>query len=114
MDCGQDIVLVMTGKLSGGAGPSGVDGLVIGKWFLDYRRASQVLHEELAEWINLLANESPPWAMHRVIMACRLTALNTQPSVCHLGINKVWRRAIAKCVLMAAGDDTKAACGSSQ
>ena len=69
VDCGQDIVMVMAGKLSGGAGPSSVDGLALGKWLLDYGRASQALREEMAEWVNLLANESPPWAMYRAIMA---------------------------------------------
>jgi hypothetical protein len=49
VDCGHDIVMLMAGKLSGGAGPSSVDGLALGKWLLDYRRSSRLLCKKLSE-----------------------------------------------------------------
>ena len=114
VDCGQDIVMVMAGNLSGDAGPSSVDKLALIKWLLDYGRESQALRKEMAEWVNLLANKSPTCAMYRTIMACRLAALDKQPGMRPLDIGKVWRSTIVKCALMAAVKDTKAACNSLQ
>ena len=45
-------------------------------------------------------------------MACRLVALDKQPGVRPLGIGEVWRRGLAKCILVICGEDAKSACGS--
>ena len=46
--CDQEIVQGVAGKLRGGAGPSPVDRLTLGKWLLNYGTASQALREEMA------------------------------------------------------------------
>ena len=108
------VVAEVAGKLRGGAGPGSVDALCLSRWLLKYGKASQELREELAAWTEWLANESPPWAAYRAVMGCRLVALDKCPGVRPLGIGEVWRRAIAKCVLVACGEDAKASCGSTQ
>ena len=45
-------------------------------------------------------------------MACRLVALDKQPGVRPLGIGEVWRRGLAKCILVCCGEDATAACRS--
>ena len=104
----------MAAKLSGGAGPSGVEAVQLKHWLLHFGRASAELREEMAEWVNWLANTAPPWAAYRATMARRLVALDKQPGVRPLGIGEVWERLWAKCVLGEAGQQGKLACGSSQ
>ena len=47
-------------------------------------------------------------------MACRLVAFNKRPGVLPVGIGKTLRRALAKLVMRAAGDQVKTACGDLQ
>ena len=61
-----------------------------------------------------MANSSPPWAAYRALMACRLFALNKRPGVCSVGIGETLRRALAKLIMRAAGDQAKTACGNLQ
>ena len=56
MDVSQSIVEKVASKLHGGTGPRSVDALAFKKWLTIYRRASQVLREEIAEWAAWLAN----------------------------------------------------------
>jgi hypothetical protein len=43
-------------RLSGAAGPSGVDAVDMQNWLLRYSKESIVLWEALAEWASWLAN----------------------------------------------------------
>ncbi|KAL7523721.1 hypothetical protein ACHAWF_002319 [Thalassiosira exigua] len=104
LDCTQETVKEVAGKLQGGAGPSSVDAIAGKDWLLHHGRASQELREELAAWADWLGNEMPPWAAFRALMGCRLAALDKNPD----------RRCVAKCVLKECGEDAKAACGSTQ
>ena len=79
---------------------------------LKFGKNSQILREEMAAWVEWLGNDSPPWAAYRALMTCRLVALDKQPGVRPLGISEVWRRGLAKCILVICGEDAKAACGS--
>ena len=44
----------------------------------------------MAKWANWLANETPPWAAYRTMMASRLVALNKEPGVRPVGIGKTY------------------------
>ena len=115
VDCDQEIVQGVTGKLRGGAGPSPVDGLTLGKWLLNYGTASQALREEMALWTEIFCNEALPWAMVRALLAARMVPLAKKPAgVRPVAIGEAWRRCISKCALTAGGADAKAACGSDQ
>ena len=47
-------------------------------------------------------------------MLCHLVALDKSPGVSPVGIRETIRRAIAKLIMSAAGDQAKTACGSLQ
>ena len=57
-----------------------------------------------------MAKSSPPWAAYRALMACRLVTLDKRPGVRPVGIRDTLRRALAKLVMRAAGDQEKTAC----
>jgi hypothetical protein len=97
-------------RLSGAAGPSGVDATDLSNWLLRFGKESAALREELASWANWLSNASPPWAAYRALMACRLVALDKQPGVRPVGIGESYRRLIAKCVIAHVGHQATAAC----
>ena len=70
------------------------------------------LREVKAVWKDWLANESPPWASYRNIMAVRMVALDKFPRVMPVGIGEVCRRLIVKLVLQDKGVQAKEAYGS--
>lgn len=74
--------------LSGAAGPSGIDAIDLRNWLLRFGRESQLLRETLAKLGRWLANDDPPWAAYRALMACRLIALDKRPGVCPIGIGE--------------------------
>jgi hypothetical protein len=99
-------------KLSGAAGPSGVDAVDLRNWLLRFGAESEALREELAQLTNILSNENPSWASYRALMACRLVALDKQPGVRPVGIGEIYRRLMAKCVLAATGHRATDVCGN--
>ena len=101
-------------KMSGGAGPGGVDSIALQSWLLRFGKESAKLREAIASFTRWMANESPPWAAYRAFMANRLIALDKCPGVRPVGVGEVWRRLFAKCVIKVAGGQAKDACGTSQ
>jgi hypothetical protein len=86
IDVTQDMIEKVVTRLSGAAGPSGVDAVDLQNWLLRYGKESKALREELAAWRSGLANESPLWAADRVMMACPLVALDKQLGVRPVGV----------------------------
>ena len=78
--CDQEIVQIVAGKLQGGAGPSPVDGLTLGKWLLNYGTASQALREEMALWTEIFCNETLPWAMVQALLTAHMVPLAKNPA----------------------------------
>mmetsp|Transcript_13843 Transcript_13843/g.30962 ORF Transcript_13843/g.30962 Transcript_13843/m.30962 type:complete len:156 (-) Transcript_13843:258-725(-) len=108
----SDIVEEVASKLSGAAGPGGTDSEELKTWLLRYGPESLALRTKMAEFANWLANKHPPWAAYRALMACRLVALDKQPGVRPLGISKIYRQLMAKCLLAVSGHHTTQACGN--
>jgi hypothetical protein len=106
---GASIEKVAT-RLSGAAGPSGVDAVDLQNWLLRYGKESSALWEELAEWASWLANQHPPWAAYRARMACRLVARDKEPGVRPVGIGEIFRRLFAKAILLLVGREATSAC----
>ena len=61
-----------------------------------------------------MANSSPLWAAYRALMACCLVELSKWPRVLPVGIGETLRRALAKLVMRAAGEQANTACGNLQ
>jgi hypothetical protein len=100
--------------MSGSAGPSSFDAVMLRNCLLWYGRASGELRQELAEWVEWLSNETPPWADYRTLMSRRIVVLDKQPGVRPVVIGEIWQRCIAKGNLVGAGAEAKGACGSVQ
>ena len=47
-------------------------------------------------------------------MSGQLIALDKQPGIRPVGVGETWRRLMAKCLMQVTGQETKAACGTSQ
>ena len=114
VDSSADGVASVAPKLHGGAGPSSVDAMALRCWLVRFGRSSSELREEMAQWVDWLANYDPPWAAYRAMMARRLVALDKRPGTRPVGIGEVWQRLLAKCVLAEVGEQGKSACGSTQ
>ena len=114
LDVTADTVAKVAAKLSGAAGPGGVDAIGLQQWLLKYGVSSTLLREAVAEFTRWMANFSPPWAAYRAIMANRLIALDKCPGVRPVGIGEIWRRIFAKCVIVIAGGEAKEQCGDEQ
>jgi hypothetical protein len=99
-------------RLSGAPGPSGVDAVDLQNWLLRYGNESSALQEELAEWASSLANQHPPWAAYRALMACQPVALDKEPGMRPVGIGEIFRRLLAKTILLVVGKYATCACGN--
>jgi hypothetical protein len=106
------VVEKVASKLLGGAGPAGTDAVDLRNWLLRFGAESEYLRNSLASIAEWLANESPPWAAYRALMACRLVALDKSPGVRPVGIGEVYRRLLAKCVLATVGHKAMGAAGN--
>ena len=83
-------------------------------WLLRFGCASEELRVVVASLSDWMSNYPPPWAAYYALMACRLLAIDKRPGVRPVGIGKTLRRALAKIVMRAAGDQAKTACGNLQ
>ncbi len=77
-------------RLSGGAGPCGVESIILKSWLLLYGVQSERLREVMATWVDWLSNGSPPYAAYPAVNTVRTVALDKTPGVRPLGIGEVW------------------------
>jgi hypothetical protein len=89
-----------------------MDAMDLHNWLLCFGAESEALRDSLAGLAKWLANEHPLWAAYRPLMACQLVALNKCPGVQPVGIGKVYRHLMAKCLLEVAGHQATAAAGN--
>ncbi|KAL7526156.1 hypothetical protein ACHAXR_001349 [Thalassiosira sp. AJA248-18] len=82
-------------RLTGGAGPCGMEGIQLKKWLLRHEVHSERLRSEMAQWVSWLANESPPYAAYRALNCSRELPADKRPGVCPLGCGEIWMRVIA-------------------
>ena len=99
-----DMVEVVCSKLSGAAGPDGVDSSNLRSWLLQFGPLSLTLRHEVGELTNWLASSAPSWGSYCALMACQLVALDKQPGVRLLGVGNALRWLMAKLVLCAVGE----------
>ncbi len=78
-DCTSEDLEALTLRMSGSADPSSFNAVMMRKCLLRYGRALSELRQEMADWVEWLSNESPPWAAHHALMCRRLVVLDKQP-----------------------------------
>ncbi|KAL7530959.1 hypothetical protein ACHAXR_003772 [Thalassiosira sp. AJA248-18] len=66
-------------RLSGGAGPCGLDGIQLKNWLLRHEVHSERLRSEMAQWVSWLANEYPPYAAYRALNSLRELPADKRP-----------------------------------
>ena len=68
----------------------------------------------VGEFVEWLGNGRPPWAAYWALMSGRMIALEKKPRIRTVGVGETWQRMMAKCLLKVAGQEAKAACGTTQ
>jgi hypothetical protein len=112
--CYEENVAKVAPKLSGGAGPCGVDGIMLKNWMLRHGAHSENLRAEIAEWVCWLSNGSPPYAAYHALNTVRELAADKRPGVRPLGCGKTWMRLIANCNHVQSKVGATTACGNTQ
>ena len=79
-------------KISGSSGPGCIDPEALHGRILKFGEDIKILRTRLKNFIDWLANKSPPWAAYREFMSGRLIALDKKPGVHPVGVRKNWRR----------------------
>ncbi len=113
-DCTSKDLEALALRMSRSAGPSSSNAVMMRNCLLWYGRASSKLRQEMADWVEWLSNESPPWAAYRALMCRRLVALDKQPRVRPVAIGRIWHQCIAKGNLAGSETQAKGACESVQ
>ena len=79
--CTDEIVAKAAKSLGGCAGPAGIDGLMLRGWILRKGVPSKKLRIELAKWVELMSNGSPPFALYQVMNKNRVLPADKNPGV---------------------------------
>ena len=114
LDFTEDDVTWVVSKLSSAASAMGAEAMELCNWLLCFGSASEQFRVVVASLADWMANYSPPWAAYLTLMTCRLVGLDKRPGVRPVVIGETLRRALAKLVMRAAGDQSKTACGNLQ
>ena len=113
----EDTVKQAAKNLQGAAGPDGLPGDLVKQWLTKYGPTSRKLRMVIADLTNLCANttlsdsEAPLIA---ALLDSSLIALDKNPGVRPIGVGTIWRRLMAKTVLIAADPSIKLALEASQ
>jgi hypothetical protein len=77
VDITADTVESVARKLSGSAGPGGIDSVGLSHLLLRFGKTSATLREAVADFTRWMANEMPPWAAYRAMIASRQMSRST-------------------------------------
>jgi len=101
-------------KLHGSGGPGGSTSEQWSDFILRHGKKSAILRDSIATLTMKLNEEIVPWSKIKALMANRLIAIDKCPGVRPIGIGEVLRRIMAKCIILATGDDVIQTCGYDQ
>ena len=114
LDFTMDNVTWVASKHSGAAGALRAEAIELQNCLLLFGCATEELRVVLARMADWMANSSPSWAAYRALITCCLLVLDRRPGVRPVGIGETLRRAPAKLVMKAAGDQANTSCGNLQ
>jgi hypothetical protein len=112
--CYEECIAKAAARLSGGAGPCGVEAKMLKHWLLRHGAHSEKLRKAMADWVDWLSNGSPPYAAYCAVNTVRPIALDKCPGVQPLGVGKVWMRLWSDCSHMKTKVAATSACGNTQ
>ena len=81
------------------SGPGGTDSESLQGCLLEFGEDSTRIRTSVENFVDWLANRSPPWAAYHEFMLGHLIALYKQPGVWPVGVGETWWRLISKIVL---------------
>jgi hypothetical protein len=110
--CYEEQISLRAAHLRGGAGPCGVDGIMLKEWLLCHEVSSECLQEEMAHWVVWLSNDSPPFAAYRAVNSARMLAADKKPLVRPLACGEIWMRLWADCLNTKTKVGATTACGN--
>ena len=79
--CTEDDVAKAAKKFGGSAGPTGIEVLTLRGWILQKGVPSEKLHIEISKWVELLSNESLPYAFYRSMNNSRVLPADKPPGL---------------------------------
>ncbi len=79
--CFEECVAKAAARLSGSAGPCGVDVTMLKNWLLYHGIQSERLRDGMATWVDWLSNGLPPNAAYRAVNTVGTVALDKTPGV---------------------------------
>jgi hypothetical protein len=112
--CYEECIAKAATRLSGSAGPCGVDAEMLKHWLLCHGAHSEKLREAMADWVDWLSNGLPPYAAYRAANMVQTVALDKCPGVQPLGVDEVWMRLWSDCSHMKTKAAATNACGNTQ
>ncbi len=113
--CYEEQVATNASRMRGASGPSSLDGFTLKGWLLRWGVRSERLREEMAEWVVLLSNGSPEYAMYRAANTARMLAADKEPGVRPLACGEIYMRLWGKCNLASETKElARDACGNHQ
>ena len=81
----------------------GADLLILQHWLLIFGAVSGKLRLMVADFVEWLVNNRPPWAACQELMSGRLIELENKTGVRPVGVSETWHRLISKCFLQVTG-----------
>jgi hypothetical protein len=112
--CYEECIAKAAVRLSGSAGPCGVEAEILKHWLLRYGVHLEHLQEAMANWVNWLSNGLPPYAAYWAVNTVRAIALDKSPGVQPLGVGEVWMCLWSDCSHMKTKAVVTSACGNTQ
>ncbi len=110
--CYEECVAKAATRLSGSAGPCGVEAEMLKHCLLCHGAHSERLQEAMADWVDWLSNGLPPYSAYRAVNTVWTVALDKCPGVRPLGVGKVWMRLWSDCSHMKTKAEATKACGN--
>jgi hypothetical protein len=112
--CFEECVAKVAARLSGGAGPCGIDAIILKNWLLCHGIQSEHLRDGMATWVDCLSNSLPSYAGYPAVNTVCTVALNKTPGVQPLGIGESWMRLWLHCSHTKMKVAATNACGNTQ
>ena len=86
VDISEYVVKSVVQKLSGSSGPVSTDSEALQEWLLKFIEDSKKLRISIEIFVDLIANNNPPWASYCSFMFGCLITVDGKPGVCLVGV----------------------------